>query len=696
MRSFRTTLIRRLTLVALMALATPCAFAAKATSPTWYDANAAGVSPDWHYRVSVALPGTASLNTTAVVNVDFSALLAQMGVSGTLDVNAVRVVRPGGNLAATQEYTPSVYAGATNSTAGRGEVRFLVEDASATYQIYFDITANGSKPALATAAINGNFEKDTAGTLTPFSWASASANAGYDAQVRPSENPSISTDGTVSGNGASPRTVAGTPFTGNNSYLLGARTNNEGASAFPSSFVTKTIVVPSTNPGNLTFRYRIQGWDSNVLGSTTQFDYLAVTLAATGVTTQNLVGPALARSYATRPFTPNYGTNQSANNSSGYGQYNGFDMDNNGTHRGTVGAGTLTTFTRGQEPWITVTVPLTAFAGRTATLRFAFNNTVLYKSWAHIDDLEWSVVSPTLGNPEAYGVAVTAPAVSPGVDAGDMVSVSASVDASPSTAVFVDILDPAGTVVATNVRLFNDGTHGSSAAAPSTWVNDGSDAAYPTYSVPRNAVSSAAWLVRARAADASSSSVGAAGLARRIGGSSLPVSEANFFNVDDHLFTVNGKANLSHLKTVAMYYDPVNGTVNPKAIPGSKVMYEMTVSNPGGGAVDSNSVYIIDPIPTFTKMCVQDYQAAGQGPVQFTNGSVVSGLSYTFSGLASTTDSLSFSSDGGASYNYVPTADAEGCDAAITHVRIAPSGVMASATSTTTPSFSVRFRVAIK
>ena len=110
----------------------------------------------------------------------------------------------------------------------------------------------------------------------------------------------------------------------------------------------------------------------------------------------------------------------------------------------------------------------------------------------------------------------------------------------------------------------------------------------------------------------------------------------------------------------------------------------------------SNSVYFIDPSPAFTKMGVQDYQAAGQGPVQFTNGSVVSGLSYTFSGLASTTDSLSFSSDGGASYNYVPTADAEGCDAAITHVRIAPSGVMASATSTTTPSFSVRFRVAIK
>lgn len=695
MRSFRTTLIRRLTLVALMALATPCAFAAKATSPTWYDANAAGVSPDWHYRVSVALPGTASLNTTAVANVDFAALLAQMGVTGTLDVNSIRVVRPGGTLAATQEYTPSVYAGATNTTAGRGEVRFLVEDASATYQIYFDITANGTKPALSTAAINGNFEKDSTGTVTPFSWTSASAVAGFDAQVRPSENPSISTNGNVTGNGAQPRTVAGTPFTGNNSYLIGARTNNEGSKAFPSATLVKTFVVPSSNPGNLVFRYRIQGWDSNVLGTTHQWDYLAVTLTS-GSTVTNLVGPAVAQSYASKPFTPNYGTSQAANNNSGYGQYNAFDMDNNGTHRGTTAAGTLTTFTRGQEPWITVTQSLSAFAGQTVTLHFAFNSSVEYKSWAHIDDLEWSVVSPTLGNPSAFGLAVTQPAPSPGIDAGGMVAVRTTVDAAPSSAVFVDILDPAGTVVASNVRLFNDGTHGSSAAAPSIWVNDGSDASFPTYSVPRNAVTSPAWMVRARAADASSSTVGAPGLARRIGGASTPIAEANFFNVDDHLFTVTGKANLSHLKTVAMYYDPVNGTVNPKAIPGSKVMYEMTVSNPGGGPVDSNSVYIVDPIPTFTKMCVQDYQVAGQGPVQFSNGAVASGLTYSFLGLASTADSLSFSSDGGATYNYVPTADAEGCDAAITHVRIAPSGVMAAATSTTTPSFSVRFRVAIK
>ena len=670
------------------------AHAALAAAPAWYDSNVAGVSPDWHYRTALTLSAAASVNTTAVVSIDFTALLAQMGVVGTLDVNSIRVVRPNGALAAVQEFTPNVFNGATNATAGRGEVRFLVQDAAGVYQVYFDITQNGSKPANTSTPINGNFERDAAGTRPATSWTVGTVAAGYDAQVRPSESPSIATNGTVAGNGASPRTVDGTPFTGDRSYLIGARTNNEGADGFPTVTITKTINVPATNPGSLTFRYRIQGWDSNVNGNTTTYDFLAVRLSATGVATANLVGPA-ANNYVTRPFSPNYGT-QSANAArSGYGQYNGWDIDTNNVRRG-VG-GVFMTLARGAEPWFTVTQDLTAFAGRTATLTFTFSNTTVYKSWAHIDDVEWSVVTPTLGAPVAFGVAVTSPTLAPAIVAGNTLSISAAVDAAPGAAVFADILNDVGVVVASNILLFNDGTRGSSAAAPNVWVNNGSDPANPTYTVPITTLSSTAWTVRARAADGSSSSLGAAlkGLARRPGLTATAATEANFFNVDDQLFAVSGRAFLGHVKTVAMFSDPVNGQTNPKAIPGARVTYAMTVSNNGGGPVDASTLVLTDRIPTNTKMCLTDFATPGQGPVEFVNGPTPSGLTYTFSGLGSGGDSLSFSNNAGVSYLYTPTLDAEGCDAAITHVRIAPAGTMPAATATTTPSFTARLRVQI-
>lgn len=668
--------------------------AALASSPVWYDSNAVGVAPDWHYRVSVTLPAVSPVNSTAAVSIDFSALLTQLGVAGTFDPNSVRVVRPGGALAATQEFIPTLFGGATNATAGRGEVRFLVQDAAAVYQVYFDILENGAKPAPSSAVINGFFEADDAGVRTPAGWASATAAAGYDAQVRPPETPSIATDGGVSGNGASPRIVDGNPFRGQRSYLIGARTSNEASNGFPTVTLTRTIVVPATNPGSLTFRYRIQGWDSNVNGNTTTYDYVAATLSAPGVSTANLLGPA-TNNYVNLPFSPNYGVQQAATTRSGYGQYNGWDTDTNGGRRGVGGVNM--TVARGAEPWWTVTQDLSAFAGRTATLTFSFSNTTLYKSWAHIDAVEWSVVTPTLGSPQAFGVAISSPSLAPAVDAGSTLTLQAIVDAAPA-AVFADIVDPGGTVVASNIRLFNDGTRGSSAATPQIWVNDGSDPSNPTYTISPTALNSVSWLARVRAPDASTSTLGASldGLARRVGGASSPVSEANFFNVDDQFFAVSGKALLTHVKSVSMHRDPVNGTVNPKAIPGARVTYTMLVTNTGGGPADADSVFVVDAIPANTKMCVDDFATPGQGPVSFEDGAAPSGLSYGFISLASVADTLDFSNDGAASWSYTPSADADGCDEAITHVRIRTTGVMQPATAATTSSFAVRLRVQVR
>lgn len=56
-------------------------------------------------------------------------------------------------------------------------------------------------------------------------------------------------------------------------------------------------------------------------------------------------------------------------------------------------------------------------------------------------------------------------------------------------------------------------------------------------------------------------------------------------------------ANLTVTKTSAVYSDPVNGTVNPKAIPGAVVTYTITISN-GAGAASATNVAITDSLNT--------------------------------------------------------------------------------------------------
>ena len=127
--------------------------------------------------------------------------------------------------------------------------------------------------------------------------------------------------------------------------------------------------------------------------------------------------------------------------------------------------------------------------------------------------------------------------------------------------------------------------------------------------------------------------------------------------------------------------DPVSGTTNPKFIPAVIANYSITVSNISSGTVDADTTIITSPIPSTMRLFVGNLGGAGSGPVQFVQGSPSSGLSYSFVSLASGTDSVSFSNNGGASYAYVPTADANGYDASVTHIRIAPSGTMTGLSS---------------
>ena len=156
--------------------------------------------------------------------------------------------------------------------------------------------------------------------------------------------------------------------------------------------------------------------------------------------------------------------------------------------------------------------------------------------------------------------------------------------------------------------------------------------------------------------------------------------------------TVNAPS-ITLLKTVAIFSDPVNGTTNPKFIPGAVAQYTIIASNSGGSA-DNNSTFITDPLPANTALYVSDIGGAGSGPVLFTQGVTSSTLTYTFTALNNMADDVSFSTDGSVTWTAVPVAGADGCDPLVTNLRINPKGTFIGGSPN--PSFQLTFRVCVK
>lgn len=133
-------------------------------------------------------------------------------------------------------------------------------------------------------------------------------------------------------------------------------------------------------------------------------------------------------------------------------------------------------------------------------------------------------------------------------------------------------------------------------------------------------------------------------------------------------------------KTSAVISDPVNGTTNPKLIPGAIVEYAITVRNAGTSRPDTASITITDIIPP-------EMAFATGTPVTFTNGTPTSGLS-TFN--AATMVTFSSATGGAAPYTYTPIGS---FDPNVRGIRIIPEGRMNAASSgTILPSFTIRFR----
>lgn len=137
-------------------------------------------------------------------------------------------------------------------------------------------------------------------------------------------------------------------------------------------------------------------------------------------------------------------------------------------------------------------------------------------------------------------------------------------------------------------------------------------------------------------------------------------------------------------KTSIVISDPVNGTANPKAIPGAIIEYSINVRNIGDRAVDASSIVIIDEMPI-------DMAFATGTPVTFADGSPTSGLN-TFN--SSTMVRFSSAPGQAGPFTYVPNGS---FDQNVRAIRIAPTGTMAAATSATNqPSFTIRFRAQVR
>jgi hypothetical protein len=161
------------------------------------------------------------------------------------------------------------------------------------------------------------------------------------------------------------------------------------------------------------------------------------------------------------------------------------------------------------------------------------------------------------------------------------------------------------------------------------------------------------------------------------------------------LFPPTIRPDILILKSVQVYSDPINLQDSPKAIPGAVMLYTVLVTN-RGGVVDSGTVVITDPMPANTEVFVNDINGVGSGPLVFADGTQVSGLSYAFMSLASTTDNISFSNDNGLSYNYTPIPNVDGYDSAATDIKVFLSGPFHASSGAPHPSFSITFWVRVQ
>lgn len=134
---------------------------------------------------------------------------------------------------------------------------------------------------------------------------------------------------------------------------------------------------------------------------------------------------------------------------------------------------------------------------------------------------------------------------------------------------------------------------------------------------------------------------------------------------------------------------------NAKLLPSAVIDFTTQVANRSALPKLPDALFVTNPIPPQLILYVGDLAAPGSGPVVFAQGTRSSQLACTFGGIADGRDCLEFSNNNGATFNYEPVPDANGYDAAITHMRIRPQGLMAPALLQPA-SFVLRYRMKVK
>jgi len=155
--------------------------------------------------------------------------------------------------------------------------------------------------------------------------------------------------------------------------------------------------------------------------------------------------------------------------------------------------------------------------------------------------------------------------------------------------------------------------------------------------------------------------------------------------------TVSLSPIIAMVKSVVTTYDPVNGTASPKAIPGSEMLYTITVANSGYGVVDNNTTVVKDLIPANMSLCVS--VLCSNPPVKFScSTSPDCGLTYTYAADVTYSSTVG----GGEPYTYPVAPDSAGYDANVTEVRINPTGIFNGVNGGSNPSFSLLLKMKIK
>ena len=159
-------------------------------------------------------------------------------------------------------------------------------------------------------------------------------------------------------------------------------------------------------------------------------------------------------------------------------------------------------------------------------------------------------------------------------------------------------------------------------------------------------------------------------------------------------------------KTVKVISDPINLTVNPKAIPGAELTYTIKAVNTGRGKSDDTSIIIEDEIPENSELYISNLSCNNSdpeftlinnnnGPVCFLTGITPneSGLSLDFASIKDVDDKIWFAK-ADRDFNYEPD-DTTEYDSAIRFIRIKLVGELNNQTkgSTDEPKFGLTYKV---